>query len=488
MKTDSSAGKMLKHSTIYAIGNMSRQLVGFLMLPIYTQYLTPADYGAVGLLTLGVSLIEVILGVRLLQAISKFYYDQNDENDRKAVISGAIITTLTASCFATLLLYSCREIFAKILFDDIAYGLLVGIFSVQIVTNAIENYSLFYVRVQERPILFVAISLVKLATQLSLNIYFVVWMEMGLTGIAYSAALTSILFATILGLYTLRLTGLQFRWSLVRPMVIFSWPLWLAGLATLYIGSSSRVYIRIFSSLDEVGLYALGAKFGGILTILIWGPFSQYWQIERFKIYREDDAKRIYQNVFQFISTLLIIAVSGISIFSDTIIRIMSPQEFHGATIIVPFIAFAGLFSALTMFSNFSFLATNNTVWIAKSKYLLACIFTALYLVLIPLLGYLGAAISLVLGQFTQFLIIHIKSRKYYDMGLKYKPLALMIFFSLLGIFIANVYTKDENLIIEFFYKLLVFGASLFIILAVQLRNPVHKEYIFTAIRSHFKK
>jgi len=118
----------------------------------------------------------------------------------------------------------------------------------------------------------------------------------------------------------------------------------------------------------------------------------------------------------------------------------------------------------------------------------LACIFTALYLVLIPLLGYLGAAISLVLGQFTQFLIIHINSRKYYDMELKYKPLILMILFSLIGILIANTYIRDENLVAEFFFKLLVFSISSFLIVAIQLRNPMHKEYIFTAIRTHFKK
>ena len=45
--SDSSAGRLVKHSTIYAIGNISRQLVGFLMLPLYTHYLTPADYGVV---------------------------------------------------------------------------------------------------------------------------------------------------------------------------------------------------------------------------------------------------------------------------------------------------------------------------------------------------------------------------------------------------------------------------------------------------------
>ena len=71
-----SSRNLLGSSSLYAIGTVARQLVGFLMLPIYTRYLSPADYGAVGLLTLTLALLEPFLGMRLGGAISKFYFDE----------------------------------------------------------------------------------------------------------------------------------------------------------------------------------------------------------------------------------------------------------------------------------------------------------------------------------------------------------------------------------------------------------------------------
>ena len=90
---NSGAGKLVKHSSIYATGNILRQLAGFIMLPIYTRYLVPADYGVVGLLTFAVSLIELVFGARLVQAVPKFFYEQKGRSERHAVISTALLIT-----------------------------------------------------------------------------------------------------------------------------------------------------------------------------------------------------------------------------------------------------------------------------------------------------------------------------------------------------------------------------------------------------------
>ena len=67
------------HASIYAAGNILRQIAGFLMLPVYTRFLTPADYGVVGLMVFAVSLIELALGVRLQWAIPKYYFEAKDK-------------------------------------------------------------------------------------------------------------------------------------------------------------------------------------------------------------------------------------------------------------------------------------------------------------------------------------------------------------------------------------------------------------------------
>lgn len=80
---NNTSSNLVSHSIIYAAGNITRQLVGFIMLPIYTSYLSPADYGVIGLLTFAVSLTGILFGAQLVQAVPKYYYDQKTKKRQK---------------------------------------------------------------------------------------------------------------------------------------------------------------------------------------------------------------------------------------------------------------------------------------------------------------------------------------------------------------------------------------------------------------------
>jgi O-antigen/teichoic acid export membrane protein len=93
----SSTQRIVKHSTIYAIGNILRQIASFIMLPIYTHFLSPADYGVVGLLTFAMSIAEAFFGARLGEAMPKYYFQEGTPRRKNAVISTAFIITAASS-------------------------------------------------------------------------------------------------------------------------------------------------------------------------------------------------------------------------------------------------------------------------------------------------------------------------------------------------------------------------------------------------------
>ena len=57
--------KALNHTAIYGAADILRKIVGFLMLPIYTRYLTPADYGVVELMKMTIAIVEIVIGMRM---------------------------------------------------------------------------------------------------------------------------------------------------------------------------------------------------------------------------------------------------------------------------------------------------------------------------------------------------------------------------------------------------------------------------------------
>src|SRR3954470_10876782 len=114
----SSTRRIIKHSTIYAVGNILRQVASFIMLPIYTRFLSPADYGVVGLLTFAMSIMEAFFGARLGEAMPKYYFQENAVDRKCAVISTAFMITATSSALTAGVLFAVRNSTSSLLFGS----------------------------------------------------------------------------------------------------------------------------------------------------------------------------------------------------------------------------------------------------------------------------------------------------------------------------------------------------------------------------------
>ncbi len=463
-----------KHIAIYSVGSIIRQLAGFIMLPIYTSYLTPADYGVVGLLVVMIALFELVIGARFAQAVPKFYYESDEREWQSTVVSTALLVTLTVSTFATGLVALSSKPIAVVLFGSSDYQTHVALYCVLLLLSAIEAYGLTFLRLKEKPILFVTNSIAKLIIQLTLNILFVVHYEMGVMGVIYSALLSSFIISIWIAAYIIYHTGIRFSSSLTKRLFKFSWPLWLAGIAGLYVASSNRYFIRIFSDLEQVGLYELATKFAMILPMLIWNPFSQWWQTERFKLYQsEDKGVTVFPLVFNGIAIIMVIVATAISLFSGPIIELMADSAFHSATSAVPVLVFGLLISNLRFFFFFSFLATDNTIIITYIKYLSAILATVLYVVLIPSYKFLGAAIAVFVTELIVLLVSGVLSRRYFDNCISMKSALLLVSSAMILVVIEQSFKLSfDQFVLMTTVKLSVFTVVLFLCMLMVAQNP----------------
>src|SRR5690606_6893196 len=198
------AKRMLKSSSVYAVSGILRNLVGFLMLPIYTRYLTPEDYGIVSLMIFFISLVEISLGARLGLATVKFFHDQEQESVRKEVVASALLLTSVVSLFLSIAISLLSSPVSDLVFGDTNLAIVVSIFSILITTQAIETTGLDLIRIRNKVWWYFWFSLAKLVVQLILNITFVVIMELGVLGVAIASAASSVIYATIMFLVTVK--------------------------------------------------------------------------------------------------------------------------------------------------------------------------------------------------------------------------------------------------------------------------------------------
>ena len=89
---------ILKHSGVYGLGQVLSRLASVLMLPLYTHYLRPADYGTIAILDLTAGIVTIIVGGGMVSAVSRYHFDTEVRHEQNAVWwTGLIVVVVLAT-------------------------------------------------------------------------------------------------------------------------------------------------------------------------------------------------------------------------------------------------------------------------------------------------------------------------------------------------------------------------------------------------------
>lgn len=467
------ASKTISHTSIYAVGMILRNLASFIMLPIYTRYLTTEDYGVLELLSMLIDFVGIFLGLRLAQGIFRFYYESEDKKYQGKIISNSMFMAIGLNGIGVVFILIFSEPISRLVFGTGEYQFFVILFSLVLILQSIQEIALVYMRAQQRPWLYVSVSFVRLMIVLTLNIYFVVYKDMHVAGVIYSALIGGGIISLWLLIYTFINSGISLDREVIKRLTQFSFPLMLAGLGAFYLTFGDRYFLRVFSGLDEVGIYALGYKFGFMLLQFTWVPFQNIWDTQRYEIYKNNaNSKDQFQNTFMVISIFMILVAVCIAVFVEDVLIIMSAEEFHAAYKVVPLILLAYLFQAWTGFSNFGIMLKEKTYQVTYGTIAAVIVISIGYFVLIPAYGGLGAAIATVFGFLARLLWVYYQSKSLYDMELPWlRVIAVLILASIA--YLISLLGPDELFLSIAFNCIIIIGFILSLVTLPVLQNNV---------------
>jgi O-antigen/teichoic acid export membrane protein len=429
MASIESGGQLRKtaaHSGIYALGTMLGRITALVMLPIYTRYLTPADYGVLELLLMAIEFSGILVGLRISQAMFRFYILADGETERKVIVSTVLLNILLTSSLGAAVLYLSARPLAFLLFGDFAYLEEVRMFAFILITNAVSAVGLAYLRARRMPVIYVSVGAATLALQVSLNIIFVVVLELHVRGVIYSSLCSGIIVATIFLLYMFRWAGFRYSYTIARRLFRFIAPLILASIAAFYVAYADKYFLRLFGSLATVGLYSLAARFSSILETL-FNTFNLSWNADRYEIVKHDNARDIFRQVFRFLTAVIILAGAGLALFADDFFRVMTDPQFYPAASIVPLLVVAVIVRIFSLYCNFGIMLNEKTRHIAEASWLKVIVASAGYVLLIPYIGVYGAALTLLMSNVVEFYWINRCAARCYDMELQWTAAGTML-------------------------------------------------------------
>jgi O-antigen/teichoic acid export membrane protein len=396
---------------------MANQAVAILLVPIYAQVLGTPGVGVTGVLNSMISLTLMLVGLALPQAFFRWYLRQATTHAERVHVFGTTLAIRIAASLAGLALVLLAAVPLTAVLYDGANLLVFALAAPIVLFDTFNAIPLSFMRAERRPRDYIVITVTRAVTGTVLIVILVVSLELGVVGVALGSAIAAALGAAI-GAWVLWRAGV---WrpildrELARAMLAFALPLVPAGVAGWTLNLADRPLLQVFTgSAAVVGVYTTGYTAGLVINALAIQPFNLSWGATFWDIARSEDASRTFARTLTWFLAFASAAALFLSAIGTDVIRLLFPPEFEESRYIVPFSAFAFvLYGAYTIVATGLSIVGRSAI-VATTMLVAAAVSLALNVVLIPLLGIYGAAISTVAGYALLAVLAGWRSQRHY--------------------------------------------------------------------------
>jgi len=417
--------KLFKETLIYGLSGYVSKFISIFLLPLYTAVLTPADYGILDLLGT-ISVISSFIIVSGTDAAFGYYYFRKEfADEKKAIVASALYIRLLFSLAVVLLLFFGAPYLAELIFQK-DYSILIRITALSLAFSSVYFFLTELLRFEFRPWLYTIFSTSSVLVQVLLAIYFVLILKQGVYGAIMAGVLSYGLLFIVAVIYVFKRYGFIFSKKWFNNILKYGFPLIGTSIAVWILSSTDRYFLNHYTNLSEVGIYAVGMKVAGLLGMVsgtlqfAWGPFAA-------DIQYETNARPIYAKVFEIFFIINIVVIFVISMFSIDLLKAFTQPAYYSAKAVVPFLCLSTLLtSAYSLAASGISLAKKllHTIWITLTAAAVNIIFNFIFT---PIWGVVGAAFSLMIAYFVNFLLVLLTSQKYYTIPYRYGKI-LMVF------------------------------------------------------------
>lgn len=328
-----------KDSSIYGLSKVLGQAVSFFLIPLYTTYLSPEDYGILSILGLASVSFGIFMTFGIDSATYRYVGMNNDEEIQKKYVTNAqILTSISILFFLFILILFANPIntFTLNSTSPLMYLFLaVG----NAVFSSISSIPRAFLRINRKVKVIAISSLINVFASIGFTMIFVVVLKYGVAG----ALLGNLLGTLISSLYIVSFTNIpkftDYNWQLSKELIYYCLPTLPTQLFAFAIPLYSQWSVKQLLSLNELGLYAVGLKFTLPLTLVL-GMFQQAYAPYKFQILKEDkDPKKTFSKIMNLFVIGFGMAVLFISFFGGDILKLMTSSSYHQASNYVFYIA-----------------------------------------------------------------------------------------------------------------------------------------------------
>lgn len=458
--------QLFKHTAIYGMATVLPRLLNIVLTPLHIGNLQASQYGVFQGIFAYLILGNVLLTYGMETAFFRFANkEENSEKVQKTALTALLGTSLM---FLVVSWFFSQEIGVWLQYPQwiIQYAILILVLD----TLVVIPFSWF--RFQGKSLWYASLKIANVGGYLLLNLFFFLgvpflleinydfWKWLQVEDKIHYVFLANFLaslftFLTLLPLY--KKIGLGFNAVLFKKMVHYGFPILLAGIAFSINEAFDRIFIRMFvveNSDEIVGIYAACYKMGVFMSVFITAyklgvePFF-------FSSASKENAPEMYAEITRVFTAVASFILLFITAYTDVLKRILIPNSHYwNALWIVPFILVANLCLGIYHSLSVWYKVTDKTQYGAYISLLGSLVTIVGNILLIPLIGYKGAAVTTMLSYGTMLFVSFFIGQKKYPIPYKINQITSYLGVSVLFSFI-NFYYFERNMLTGSFFVFL---------------------------------
>lgn len=448
---------LIKSFVSFSIGGYVSLIIGFFTVPIITRIITPDQYGIFSLFNLIINLCLLVVLLGFDQGFTRYYYE---EKNKFLLLYTSIKYPLIFFIILLFIGVLFRNQISNFIFQQIDVHMMIALM-INLFFYIINTFSFLIVRMSKQGLKY---SFLQILQQVSNFIFIIIIYK--IYGNSYRvlvlASVLSIIIVTLLSVIFekeiwLRNTKEKLKIN-IKELFKYGYPLVITMSLSWIFQSADKIAIKIFSNLNELGLYAGAFKIIALINVVQTG-FTIFWvpvAYERFS--KEPENKLFFQQVFNGISFIMLLLAIVVLVSKNLIILLLG-ENYYLASMIMPCLVFMPIMYSI---SETTVLGINFS---KKTKYhviisVIVSVFNILgNLILVPKFGAKGAAISTGIAYILFFSLRTYFAKKLIDYNFKLQRLYCI---SIL-IFIYSLYLSFYNEIL----LNIIFGILLLVLLCI---------------------
>jgi len=408
----------------YTSASILSKLIAVALLPLYTRYLTAADYGAAEVMFAAVVSASILIRLGIIEALLRFYYKEDEDPARVVSTSFAVLFWLSTAAALVALPFA-RPISEALLPHPAPDLARISIGGLWVLT--LNEYLLTLFRLDERARAFFGVTIANVLVTIAVTVVLVVGQGEGARGLLLGSYASGAVFVVGLILANWRRLSLWVDRALLRRLMRFGLPTMPAELTLYLLNFVDRIIIVHTVGLTKAGLYSLAVKFAQAVNVIVRG-FQLAWPPLAYSIRSDAEARRAYATIVTWFIAGCGFLVAGMWLFSRWIVRALAAPEYFPSYEAIGLIATGVTLYALYMVLVVILGRTGRTELNlpATSAALVANV--VLNLLLVPPLGIVGAGIALVASYLIVVALMYLFTQRLFPVPYEWSRLGRVVF------------------------------------------------------------